>query len=139
LLCAVGKKGIFVVCDSRLVSIGDKKGEKVIAVFTDGKEVSSNFILGCGGLHSSIRTSYIELSRIFAYTNVAVAYFVIDGRAGVNVHFHQTVMNSGRFGSPLTLFVKPEGAKIYLSTGIRRKRRMINKGGRLEGISNKDN
>jgi hypothetical protein len=43
-------------------------------------------------------------------------------------------MNSGRFESLLTSLVDPERAKIYLGSVKRRKRRMINKGGRLEGM-----
>ena len=100
-------------------------------VFADRKEVSSDFILGCDGVHSSVCTSYFEPRRISTYTDVAIAYSVVDGR-GIDVYFHQMAINSGRFGSLLALFVDPEGTKIYLSVVIRRKRRMINKGGRLE-------
>lgn len=114
LLRAVGKKGISVVYDSKLMSIKNESGDpKVTAVFANGKEVRTDFILGCDGVHSVVRTQYVDPSRLSIYTDVAVAYSIVDGN-GIKVHFQQTSMNSGRFGSLLTSYVDPDRTKIYL-------------------------
>ncbi|KAF4637640.1 hypothetical protein G7Y89_g449 [Cudoniella acicularis] len=89
--------------------------KKVTAIFEDGREESADLILGCDGIHSAVRTKYVEPSRVPIYTNVAVAYSVIDGNGlSLPPHFHQTAMNSGRFGSLLTSYVDPDHSKIYL-------------------------
>ncbi|KAH6663022.1 hypothetical protein B0J14DRAFT_662385 [Halenospora varia] len=115
LLSAATKKGISVVYDSKLVSIKDDAGEaKVAAIFANGNEVSADLILGCDGVHSAVRTEYVEPKRVPIYTDVAVAYSVIDGN-GIKTHFQSTSMNSGRFGSLLASYVDPDRTKIYIS------------------------
>lgn len=114
LLWAAGKKGISVSYDSKLVSIKDDgHEEKVTAVFANGKAIQADFILGCDGIHSAVRSQYVEPSRELIYTNVAVAYSIVDGR-GIETHFQQTAMNSGQLGSLLTAYVDPDRTKIYL-------------------------
>lgn len=114
LLLAAGKSEISVVYDSKLVSIKDESDEdKVTAVFANGKAVQADFILGCDGIHSAVRSQYVEPSRELIYTNVAVAYSIVDG-TGIETHFQQTAMNSGRFGSLLTAYVDPDQTRIYL-------------------------
>lgn len=114
LLLAVGKKEIPVIYDSKLMSIEDEiENPKVTAFFANGKRVQADFILGCDGIHSVVRTKHVQPSRISVYTGVAVAYSVVRGN-GIKVHFHQTAMNSGRFGSLITSYVDPDRTKIYL-------------------------
>lgn len=117
LLRAVGKKKISVVYDSKLVAIKDESGKKATPVFATGQEVRADFILGCDGVPSAVRTSYVEPDGVSIYTDVAVAYAVVEGK-GIDTHFQQTAMNSGRFGSLLTSFVDPETTRIYLGDAM---------------------
>ncbi|KAH8651648.1 hypothetical protein BGZ60DRAFT_520214 [Tricladium varicosporioides] len=115
LLTAAAKKGIPIVYDSKLISIKDDAREaKVVAIFANGNETQGDFILGCDGVHSAVRTEYVEPERAPIYTDVAVAYSVIDGN-GIKSHFQSTSMNSGRFGSLLASYVDPDRTRIYVS------------------------
>jgi 2-polyprenyl-6-methoxyphenol hydroxylase-like FAD-dependent oxidoreductase len=114
LLSAVGKMRIEIIYGRKLVGIRDEVDqEKVVGIFEDGEEVNADFVLGCDGIHSAVRTQYVEPSRLPVYTGVAIAYSVIDGK-DIHVHFQQTSVNSGRFGSLLTSYVDPDRRKIYL-------------------------
>lgn len=114
LLRAIDKMGISMKNGHRLTSIKDESGDqKVTAVFENGEEIQADFILGCDGVHSAVRTQYVEPSRQSKYTNVSVAYSMVDGE-GIKTHFNQTSLNSGRFGSLLTSYVDEERKKVYL-------------------------
>ena len=133
LLCAVDKKGITVVYGSKLTGIKDESRDaKVTAIFADSKELQADFILGCDGVHSAVRTRHVEPSRLPEYTGVAVAYSVVDGK-GVKTHFHQTSMNSGRFGSLLTSYVDPDRTRIYLSAVMEIREENDKQGWRVRG------
>jgi 2-polyprenyl-6-methoxyphenol hydroxylase-like FAD-dependent oxidoreductase len=133
LLRAAGKKGISVVFDSKLVSIKDESGDpKATAVFANGKEVQADFILGCDGVHSAVRTQYVDPSRLSIYTDVATAYSIIDGN-GIKAHFRQTSLNSGRFGSLLTSYVDPDRTKIYIAAVMETPEQNDKQGWRVRG------
>lgn len=132
-LRALEKKGINVVYDSRLVGIKDDEGDsKVTALFANGKEAQADFILGCDGVHSAVRTQYIEPSRNLEYTGVVVAYSVIDG-TGIKTHFRSTALNSGRFGSLLTSYFDPDRTKIYVGAVMEIKEENDKQGWRVRG------
>jgi salicylate hydroxylase len=133
LLRAAGKRGIEVVYDSKLVSINDESDKsKVIAVFANGREVEGGFILGCDGVHSAVRTSHVEPSRLSSYSNVAVAYSIVKGN-GISAHFRQTAMNSGRCGSLLTSYVDPDRTKIYLGAVMENREENDKQGWKVRG------
>jgi salicylate hydroxylase len=133
LLCAVEKKGIYVVYGEKLVEIkDDNKDPKVTAVFANGKEVKADFILGCDGVHSAVRTLHVEPTRLAKYTDVAVAYSMVDGD-GIETHFRQTAVNSGRFGSLLTSYVDPDRTKIYVGAVMEIKEENDKQGWRVRG------
>jgi len=133
LLRAAGKNGISVIYDYKLVSIKDESEDpKVTAVFANGKEVQADFILGCDGVHSAVRTQYVDPSRLSIYTDVAVAYSIVDG-SGIKVHFRQTSMNSGRFGSLLASYVDPDRTKIYLGAVMESPEENDKQGWRVRG------
>jgi salicylate hydroxylase len=133
LLRAVGKKGISAVYDSKLISIKDEIGDpKVTAVFANGEEVQADFILGCDGVHSAVRTQYVDPNRSSIYTGVAVAYSVVDG-SGIEVHFRQTSLNSGRFGSLLASYIDPDRTKIYLGAVMETPEQSDKQGWRVRG------
>ncbi|KUJ12998.1 FAD/NAD(P)-binding domain-containing protein [Mollisia scopiformis] len=114
LLRALSRKGVVVSYGYKLVAMKDESFEKeVTAVFENGEEIKADFVLGCDGVHSAVRSKYVDPERLPIYTNVAVAYTVVEDY-GTKPHFHHTSMNSGRFGSLLTSYVDPDRTKVYL-------------------------
>jgi salicylate hydroxylase len=122
-----------VIYDSKLTCIKDESGDpNVTAIFANGKEVKADFVLGCDGVHSAVRTQYVEPSRQSIYTDVAVAYSIVDGN-GIDVHFNQTSMNAGRFGSLLASYVDPDRTKIYLGAVMECPQQEDKQGWRVRG------
>lgn len=133
LLSAVEKKGIPIIYGAKLIEIkDDDENPKVAAVFEDGKVVQADFILGCDGVHSAVRTLHVEPSRVSKYTGISAAYSVIDGK-GLKLHFHQTGMNSGRFGSMITSFVDPDRTKVYIGAVMSTPEESDKQGWKLRG------
>lgn len=118
LLAAVKKRGIVVNYGFKLSSIKDEGGDsKATAIFENSVEVQADFVLGCDGIHSAVRTQYVEPDRPSTYTNVAVAYSIIDG-TGIKAHFQQSSMNTGRSGALLASYVDPDRTKIYIGAAM---------------------
>jgi salicylate hydroxylase len=133
LLRAADKNGVKVVYDSKLAAIKDgSENTTVTAVFANGEEVESNFILGCDGVHSAVRGQYVEPIRRPEYTGVVVAYSIIDG-SGIKTHFRSTALNSGRFGSLLTSYFDPDRTKIYVGAVMEIKEENDKQGWRVRG------
>jgi salicylate hydroxylase len=118
LLLAVKKQGIVVRYGFKLTSIEDESGDsKAAACFENGEKAQADFVLGCDGIHSAVRTQYVEPDRPSTYTNVAVAYSIVDG-TGLKAHFDQSSMNTGRFGALLASYVDPDRTKIYIGAAM---------------------
>lgn len=116
LLKALKVAGVAIQYDSKVSSIEDVvDSPKITAVFSNGKRAQADFILGCDGVHSAVRTSYIEPGRISTYSGIAAAYAVVDADGVPPLHFQTTAATSGRFGTMLTSFIEEDREKIYLA------------------------
>lgn len=119
LLGAMKAAGIPIAYGSKLMSIDDTSDSpKVTAVFSNGKRAQADFILGCDGVHSAVRTSYVEPERSSIYTGVVAAYAVVDANVEAPIHFESTAANSGRFGSLITSYINPDRKKMFLTAGM---------------------
>jgi salicylate hydroxylase len=117
LLDVVEKMRIRIVYGSKLVSIDDQSDtEEVVAVFENGSTAKADILLGCDGMYSAVRLKYVEPERIPIYTCVSVAYSTVEA-TGIKstIHFPQTAVNVGQYGSLLTTYTDPEHTWIYLA------------------------
>lgn len=119
LLAALKVAGVPISYGSKLASIDDTSDSpKATAVFSNGERAQADFILGCDGVHSAVRTSYVEPERISIYTGVVAAYAVVDADVEAPIHFQSTAANTGRFGSFITSYINPDRKKIFLTAGM---------------------
>ena len=117
LLDAVEKARIQIVYGSKLVSIEDQSdAEEVVAVFENGSTATADLLLGCDGMYSAVRLKYVEPERIPIYTGVSTAYSTVEA-TGIKsaIHFSQTAVNVGRYGSLLASYTDPDHTQIYLA------------------------
>ncbi|CAG9945953.1 unnamed protein product [Clonostachys rosea f. rosea IK726] len=70
LLEAVKRENIPIHYDKRIVSIKEEN-DQVHATFSDGTVDSADFMLGCDGIHSAVRTLYVDPNRVPEYTGMA--------------------------------------------------------------------
>lgn len=114
LLDAVEKGGVRIVYGAKLVKVKED-GDKVVAGFEDGMEAEADFMVGCDGMYSAVRMKYVEPERNPIYTGVSTAYATVDATGlKAPIHFKQTAVNAGRYGSLLTSFIDPERTKVYV-------------------------
>lgn len=119
LLGALKVAGIPTYYGSKLTSIEDADDSpKITAVFSNGKRAHADFILGCDGVHSAVRTSYVEPDRGSIFTGVAAAYTVVEADGVPPVHFQTTAANSGRFGSAITSYIEEDRKQMFLTVGM---------------------
>jgi salicylate hydroxylase len=116
LLEAVKVAGIVVQYGSKLSSVEDvADSPKITAVFSNGNRAEAVFIMGCDGVHSVVRTSYVEPGRCSTFSGVAAAYAVVDADGVPPLHFQTTAATSRRFGTLLTSFIEEDRKKIFLT------------------------
>jgi salicylate hydroxylase len=106
LLEVVKGKGLEIVFGCGFQSAAHE-GEGVTVRFANGIEAKGDIVLGCDGMHSSVRKLFVDPDRLPIYTGVAVAYSVFSAE-GLSTHFQSTALNSGRYGSLMTTYVDPE-------------------------------
>ncbi|AEO67645.1 uncharacterized protein THITE_2051261 [Thermothielavioides terrestris NRRL 8126] len=91
--------------------------------------LDGDILLGCDGIHSVVRSTYVDPARRKTYSGRASAYGFITvrepGRAGIETADGSPAVNvssiiSGRLGSLLVTFFEPSRTKLYLTTVIAR-------------------
>ncbi|KAG4434071.1 hypothetical protein IFR05_010431 [Cadophora sp. M221] len=101
-LCgAVERAGIQIHRGKRLVGIKDG-GQEVTATFSDGTTDTAQFILGCDGVHSSVRKLYVDPAIEPEYTGISDYYALVPTSErptppGSLEGFHATFTRDGMF------------------------------------------
>ena len=117
LLVCVKQAGIGINYGSKLDSIhDDTTTNKITAIFSNGCSAEADFLVGCDGIHSAVRSKFVEPDRTPIYTGAAGAYAIMDLKSIESaVHFQDTALNMSRYGTVLTTFIDPERTKLYLA------------------------
>src|SRR4051812_31265519 len=93
--------GAQVQYNKRIVAVL-QENDKITAVFEDGQEIVGDILLGCDGIHSVIRTKFIEPTRRPEYTGIASIYGFLDvADIQEDIPIETTTLYTGRFGSLL--------------------------------------
>ncbi|KAF2182983.1 FAD/NAD(P)-binding domain-containing protein [Zopfia rhizophila CBS 207.26] len=90
--------------------------KRITANFDDGTTIEGDILLGCDGIHSAIRTKFIQPDRKPIYSGIAVAYgFLNVGDLRDTLQVDSTSLFSGRFGSLLMSYTDAAKSRLYLS------------------------
>lgn len=73
LLDKVRQLGIHIHFDKRIVAIEEQENGVKVS-FSDGTEDSAQLLLGCDGIHSSVRTLYVDQQLSPEYSGIATIY-----------------------------------------------------------------
>ncbi|KAL7273661.1 hypothetical protein RUND412_003473 [Rhizina undulata] len=113
LLEAAEKAGIPIYYDKKLVAI-EETLVNVAAVFNDGTKASGDVLLGCDGVHSSVRKQFVDPKRNLIYTGICCAYGLIPASMiTAPLNFSRSSFNNSQAGSFLASFYDKELTKIY--------------------------
>ncbi|KAJ5534048.1 hypothetical protein N7527_000302 [Penicillium freii] len=106
-LHAANERGVAVQFNKRLTKIEEKNG-KVTVFFSDGTSDTGDFLLGCDGIHSSVRTLYVDPDCTPQYTGISNLFSLVPTSnlppaASLMDALHATLTPDGMFGiSPAT-------------------------------------
>ncbi|KAF4210926.1 hypothetical protein CNMCM5878_003424 [Aspergillus fumigatiaffinis] len=106
-LDAASKKSVPIYYSKRLTQI-EEKDDKVTVFFSDGTSDTGDFLLGCDGIHSSVRKLYVDPDCTPQYTGISNVFSLIPTSklppaAGSMDALHATLTADGMFGiSPAT-------------------------------------
>lgn len=109
-----------IIYDARLTSIEMTSTHVVRATFTiSGTTVTkeADILIGCDGIHSAVRSLFIEPDRKQIYSGIATAYGIASiPEAGLpDLAFDTTAVFASRRGSLLMSWANPEKTDLYLA------------------------
>ncbi len=109
-----------IIYDAKLSSIETASSGSVEAKFTvKGAPVTktADLLLGCDGIHSFVRTSFVEPDRGEIYSGIATAYGItsLSEEEKQNLQFDATAVFSSRRGSLLMSYANPEKTTLYMA------------------------
>ena len=135
LLNAVEKAAVKVVYGAKLVGIEELEGDKLRVRFENGTSAEADFVVGCDGMYSAVRMSYVEPERKLLYTGVCTAYSIVE-KEGIQseIHFQQTAVNVSRFGALMTSYTDPERTNVYLAAVMETQEQGSKEGWKARGL-----
>jgi 2-polyprenyl-6-methoxyphenol hydroxylase-like FAD-dependent oxidoreductase len=112
LLDAIGETDVTIHYNKRLVGVKESEGpgeEFITAIFEDGTSVTGDLLLGCDGVHSAVRSKFVEPSRVPTYSGVSAAYGIIPTSVITKpIPFEATALNTSRNGCLIASYCNAE-------------------------------
>jgi salicylate hydroxylase len=119
MLATLEELGVVVQYDKKIDTVKQDQ-HTITATFANGTEVQGDMLLGCDGIHSAVRSKFVQPSRRPEYTGIASAYGIID--AGVlsgPLPFDSSALYFSRFGSLLLSYTDPAKSQLYVAAVMR--------------------
>ncbi|KAJ5483844.1 hypothetical protein N7539_006044 [Penicillium diatomitis] len=93
---------------------GEEINEKAVLHFSDGTEVISDLVVGCDGVHSAVRTRWVDPDSVSQYTGMSFLQATIPTKSlSSKIHFRSSALNVSRHGSLLTSFIDSDHEQIF--------------------------
>jgi salicylate hydroxylase len=124
-----------VVYGKRVVGLVERQEEGYVLVeFEDGTTDTGDLVLGCDGIHSATRMSFVESERKPVYSGIAAAYGIANAESLTSeLHFQTGAVNSSRQGSLLTAFCDEERKKMYVAAIMETEEQFSREGWKAKG------
>jgi 2-polyprenyl-6-methoxyphenol hydroxylase-like FAD-dependent oxidoreductase len=127
-----------IIYDAKLSSIETASSGSVEAKFTvKGTPVTktADLLLGCDGIHSFVRTSFVEPHRREIYSGIASAYGItsVSEEDKLNLSFDSSALFSSRRGSLLMSYTNPEKTSLFMAAVMETKEVSSREGWKVKG------
>jgi salicylate hydroxylase len=117
LLDAIGETDVKVHYNKRLVGVKESEGlggEFITAIFEDGTSATGDILLGCDGIHSAVRSKFVEPSRVPTYTGISRVYGILPTSAITEpIPFEATAFNLSGNGPLVTGYCNPKKTTMF--------------------------
>ena len=106
-------KNVEIVFGKKVVG-GEEFDDRTVLRFQDGTEASGDLVIGCDGVHSAVRTQFVDVGRPAEYTGLSFMQATIDTSSlSSPLHFKSSSLNISRHGSMLASYCDRDGDQIF--------------------------
>ncbi|CAG8300531.1 unnamed protein product [Penicillium salamii] len=106
-------KNIEIVFGKKVVG-GEELEDRSVLHFQDGTEASGDLVIGCDGVHSAVRTQFVDVGRPAEYTGLSFLQATVDTNTlSSPIHFKSSSLNISRHGSILASYCDRDGDQIF--------------------------
>jgi 2-polyprenyl-6-methoxyphenol hydroxylase-like FAD-dependent oxidoreductase len=93
---------------------GEEFDDRAVLHFQDGTEASGDLVIGCDGVHSAVRTQFVDPDRPAEYTGLSFLQATIESDSlSSPIHFKSSSLNISRHGSMLASYCDRDGDQIF--------------------------
>jgi salicylate hydroxylase len=119
LKAAEEQPGITIIWDKKVEKIEDRPGDNTVQLkFSDSEEVKCTLLVGCDGIHSTVRMLLIEPERQPEYTGIAVVMATTVLKPETTLRWQTTGLASSRKGSFMASYFEKSKTQQYISAVI---------------------
>ncbi|KAJ6068401.1 hypothetical protein N7499_010288 [Penicillium canescens] len=106
-------RNVEIVFGKKIVS-GEEDDNTAILHFQDGTNAVGDLIIGCDGVHSAVRTKFVDVDRQSEYTGISFLQATIQADTiSSRIHFRSAALNMSRHGSMLTSYCDRDNDQIF--------------------------
>jgi 2-polyprenyl-6-methoxyphenol hydroxylase-like FAD-dependent oxidoreductase len=111
-------RNVEVVFGKKVVG-GKELEDKAVLLFQDGSEAVADLVIGCDGVHSAVRTKFVDIDRPAEYTGLSFLQATIDSNTiSSPVHFRSSSLNISRHGSLLASYCDRDRDQIFVAAVV---------------------
>lgn len=127
-----------IIYNARITSLVTTSTNSVKATFVIAETTATHeadLLLGCDGIHSTVRTLFVEPDREEIYSGVATAYGIVSIAPDVrpDLSFDSTALFASRRGSLLMAYANAEKTDVFLAAVMETKEVSSREGWKAKG------
>ncbi|KAJ5498751.1 Monooxygenase FAD-binding [Penicillium expansum] len=93
---------------------GEEFEDRAVVHFLDGTAAVGDLVIGCDGVHSAVRTRFVDVDRPAEYTGLSFLQATIDtATLSSPAHFRTSSLNISRHGSMLASYCDRDCEQIF--------------------------
>ncbi|KAJ5964973.1 uncharacterized protein N7479_004849 [Penicillium vulpinum] len=93
---------------------GEEFADRAVVKFDDSTEAVGDLVIGCDGVHSAVRTQFVDVGRSAEYTGLSFLQATIDTDSLTSrPHFRTSSLNISRHGSMLASYCDRDNEQIF--------------------------
>lgn len=95
---------------------GREVNDTAVVHFQDGSHATADLVVGCDGVHSAVRTRWVNPNAISKYTGISLLQATLPAeKLHSRIHFRASAFNISRHGSLLTSFCDRDFKQIFVA------------------------
>lgn len=107
---------------------GEEFEDRAVVHFQDGTEAVGDLVIGCDGVHSAVRTRFVDVDRPAEYTGLSFLQATIDSDTiSSPTHFRTSSLNISRHGSILASYCDRDCEQIFAAAIVQFSRESLSR------------